>query len=62
MEPEGSLPCPQDTVTFPYPDPEQSSPNPSIITKINVPESKENTHDWFQGQRVGPIFTGQESE
>jgi hypothetical protein len=31
MEPEGSLPCPQDPTTGPYPKPDQSSPHHPIL-------------------------------
>jgi hypothetical protein len=36
MEPEDSLPCTEDTATFPYPEPEQSNLRPPIMFKIHV--------------------------
>jgi hypothetical protein len=35
MEPEGSLPCSQEPSTFPYPEPDQSSPYRTILSKIH---------------------------
>jgi hypothetical protein len=32
MEPEGSLPCPQEPSTVPYPEPDQSNPDHHIIS------------------------------
>jgi hypothetical protein len=35
MEPEGSLPCSQEPSTGPYPQPDQSSPYHTILSKIH---------------------------
>jgi hypothetical protein len=36
MEPEGSLPCSQEPSTGLYPEPDQSSPYHTILSKINI--------------------------
>jgi hypothetical protein len=36
MEPEGSLPRPQEPSTGPYPEPDQSSPHHPILYRINT--------------------------
>ena len=36
MEPTGSLPCPQQPVIFPYPEPDQSSPHPTPEEQFSI--------------------------
>jgi hypothetical protein len=36
MEPEGSLPCSQEPYTGPCPEPDQSNPHHSILSRLHI--------------------------